>query len=101
MTIYRMIHAGEMPAVLIGHTYRVRETALAQYLEHGVLAPNHFLFEGDTVTKIPFRPGDYVVADEPFNDRREGIVKVINGPSIGRRSSTSPTPATSTTTTAT
>jgi excisionase family DNA binding protein len=38
MTIYRMIHTGEMPAVLIGHTYRIRETALAQYLEHGVIA---------------------------------------------------------------
>ncbi|MGF9661910.1 helix-turn-helix domain-containing protein [Arthrobacter crystallopoietes] len=38
MTIYRMVHTGEMPAVLIGHTYRVRETALALYLEHGLIA---------------------------------------------------------------
>jgi hypothetical protein len=35
------------------------------------------------VAKIPFKPGDYVVADEPFNGRREGIVKVINGPTVG------------------
>lgn len=33
--------------------------------------------------KIPFKPGDYVVADEPFNGLREGIVKVVNGASIG------------------
>lgn len=35
------------------------------------------------MAKIPFKPGDYVVADEPFNGRMEGIVKVVNGSSIG------------------
>ncbi|SDQ03692.1 hypothetical protein [Arthrobacter crystallopoietes] len=35
------------------------------------------------MAKIPFKPGDYVDADEPFNGRREGVVKVINGPNVG------------------
>jgi excisionase family DNA binding protein len=55
MTIYRMIHTGEMPAVLIGHTYRIRETALAQYLEHGVIAPTATC--PVSTDPIPFRGG--------------------------------------------
>lgn len=39
MTIYRLLHTGEMPGVLIGHTYRVREICLEQYLEHGLTGP--------------------------------------------------------------
>ena len=33
--------------------------------------------------RCPYRVGDAVVGDDPFNGRREGIVKVINGSSIG------------------
>ncbi|MBS6275738.1 helix-turn-helix domain-containing protein [Arcanobacterium urinimassiliense] len=32
MTIYRMIHAGELPAVRVGSSYRVPRSALSQLL---------------------------------------------------------------------
>ncbi|NMR31870.1 helix-turn-helix domain-containing protein [Crystallibacter degradans] len=37
MTIYRLIHTGKLPAVRIGHTYRVTEKAVGEYLENGVV----------------------------------------------------------------
>jgi hypothetical protein len=36
---------------------------------------------------IPYKIGDAVVGDDPFNGRREGIVEVRNGNSVGLRSS--------------
>jgi hypothetical protein len=36
---------------------------------------------------IPYKIGDPVVGDDPFNGRREGIVEVRNGNSVGLRSS--------------
>jgi len=35
---------------------------------------------------IPYRIGDVLVGDDPFNGRREGTVEVKNGRSIGIRS---------------
>jgi hypothetical protein len=32
--------------------------------------------------KCPYRPGDAVVADDPFNGRHEGIVMSRRGPSV-------------------
>ncbi|WP_323959279.1 helix-turn-helix domain-containing protein [Arthrobacter sp. JZ12] len=32
MTVYRLIHAGDMPAVQFGRSYRVPESAVQQYL---------------------------------------------------------------------
>jgi len=32
MTVYRLVHSGEMPAVRVGHSYRVPQDALEQYL---------------------------------------------------------------------
>jgi excisionase family DNA binding protein len=32
MTVYRLIKAGELPAVRVGRSYRVRGSALEQYL---------------------------------------------------------------------
>ncbi|QTG79663.1 helix-turn-helix domain-containing protein [Arthrobacter crystallopoietes] len=32
MTVYRLVHSGEMPAVHIGHSFRINETAVAAYL---------------------------------------------------------------------
>ncbi|MFH5879656.1 hypothetical protein [Arthrobacter sp. NA-172] len=37
----------------------------------------------------PFRVGDYLAGDDPFNGCKEGVVAVIRGPSIGLRT-TSP-----------
>ena len=31
MTVYRLVHSGEMPAVRVGHSYRVPQDALEQY----------------------------------------------------------------------
>jgi excisionase family DNA binding protein len=33
MTVYRRIHAGELPAVRIGRSFRVSDTDLNEYLE--------------------------------------------------------------------
>nr|WP_208392171.1 helix-turn-helix domain-containing protein [Auritidibacter ignavus] len=35
MTVYRMIHAGELPAVRFGRSYRVPENAVEQILSTG------------------------------------------------------------------
>ncbi|HYN74736.1 MAG TPA: helix-turn-helix domain-containing protein [Candidatus Limnocylindria bacterium] len=32
MTVYRLVHSGEMPAVQVGRSYRVPEQAVADYL---------------------------------------------------------------------
>ncbi|MBC3760421.1 helix-turn-helix domain-containing protein [Quadrisphaera oryzae] len=34
MTVYRLVHSGEMPAVRVGRSFRVPETAVDQYLAH-------------------------------------------------------------------
>ncbi|HKS02375.1 MAG TPA: hypothetical protein VJS86_11925 [Arthrobacter sp.] len=36
---------------------------------------------------VPYRVGDVLVGDDPFNGKREGTVVVKNGQSIGIRSS--------------
>ena len=32
MTVYRLVHAGELPAVRVGRSYRVNEDAVREYL---------------------------------------------------------------------
>ncbi len=32
MTVYRLVHSGELPAVQFGRSYRVPESAVADYL---------------------------------------------------------------------
>jgi excisionase family DNA binding protein len=34
MTVYRLVHNAEMPAVRVGRSFRVPETAVEQYLQH-------------------------------------------------------------------
>jgi excisionase family DNA binding protein len=34
MTVYRLVHSGEMPAVRVGRSFRVPESAVEQYLQH-------------------------------------------------------------------
>ena len=34
MTVYRLVHSGELPAVRVGRSFRVPETAVNEYLEH-------------------------------------------------------------------
>jgi excisionase family DNA binding protein len=38
MTVYRLIKAGELPALRVGKNYRIRETDLTRFLDHGVVA---------------------------------------------------------------
>ena len=33
MTVYRLVHAGEMPAVRVGRSFRVHESAVNEYLD--------------------------------------------------------------------
>ncbi len=40
MTIYRLIRAGELPAVRVGRNYRVRQEDLAAYLSAQVVDPS-------------------------------------------------------------
>jgi excisionase family DNA binding protein len=39
MTVYRLIRTGELPAVRVGRSYRVREGDLQAYLESQVVDP--------------------------------------------------------------
>jgi excisionase family DNA binding protein len=34
MTVYRLVHAGDLPAVRVGRSFRVPEHAVHDYLEH-------------------------------------------------------------------
>ena len=36
MTVYRMVHSGELPAIRFGRSFRVPESAVAQALENHV-----------------------------------------------------------------
>lgn len=47
MTIYRLIRAGELPAVRVGRNYRVREPDLEAYLESQIVDPETFEIPGD------------------------------------------------------
>lgn len=40
MTVYRLIRNGELPAVRVGRSYRVREDDLQSYLEAQVVDPD-------------------------------------------------------------
>ena len=33
MTVYRLVHSGELPAVRVSRSFRVHETAVSEYLE--------------------------------------------------------------------
>jgi excisionase family DNA binding protein len=35
MTVYRMVHAGELPAVRFGRSYRIPESAVEQWVQAG------------------------------------------------------------------
>lgn len=39
MTVYRLIRTGELPAVRVGRSYRVREDDLQSYLQSQVVDP--------------------------------------------------------------
>jgi excisionase family DNA binding protein len=43
MTVYRLVHSGEMPAVRVGRSFRVPKDALDHYLETAYI-------EGDRLT---------------------------------------------------
>ncbi|WCZ37912.1 helix-turn-helix domain-containing protein [Corynebacterium jeddahense] len=36
MTVYRLVHSGELPAVRVGRSFRVNESAVNEYLESSV-----------------------------------------------------------------
>ena len=36
MTVYRMVHSGELPAIRFGRSFRVPESAVVAVLQHGV-----------------------------------------------------------------
>lgn len=40
MTVYRLIRAGELPAVRVGRSYRVRQVDLDAYLEAQLVDPS-------------------------------------------------------------
>jgi excisionase family DNA binding protein len=37
MTVYRMVHGGEMPAVRVGRSFRVPEKAVHEYLRNAFI----------------------------------------------------------------
>jgi excisionase family DNA binding protein len=46
MTVYRLIRSGELPAVRVGRSYRVRREDLDAYLESQVVDPHDFDLPG-------------------------------------------------------
>ena len=36
MTVYRLVHAGDLPAVRVGRSFRVNENAVTEYLDSSV-----------------------------------------------------------------
>nr|VDG62218.1 DNA binding domain, excisionase family [Streptococcus thermophilus] len=36
MTVYRLVHSGELPAVRVGRSFRVNENAVNEYLDSSV-----------------------------------------------------------------
>ncbi|GAA1496819.1 helix-turn-helix domain-containing protein [Paeniglutamicibacter kerguelensis] len=45
MTVYRLVHAGELPAVRFGRSYRVPELAVEEYLvaeQHAATSPTQY-----------------------------------------------------------
>ena len=58
-----------------------RGFALARRLRQGISRAA----KQATTTAFPFRVGDYVAGDDPFNGSQEGVVAVIKGSSIGLR----------------
>jgi excisionase family DNA binding protein len=40
MTVYRLVHAGELAAMRVGRSYRVPERAVQEYLRHSYMAGN-------------------------------------------------------------
>ncbi|SDS56118.1 MULTISPECIES: helix-turn-helix domain-containing protein [Corynebacterium] len=36
MTVYRLVHSGELPAVRVGRSFRVSEKAVSDYLDSSV-----------------------------------------------------------------
>ena len=39
MTVYRMVHSGDMPATRVGRSFRVRAKAVREYLEGSTVEP--------------------------------------------------------------
>jgi excisionase family DNA binding protein len=37
MTVYRLVHGGELPAVQIGRSFRVPQKAVDEYLNHSIV----------------------------------------------------------------
>lgn len=38
MTVYRLVHSGEMPAIRVGRSFRVPESAVTDYLRDSFVA---------------------------------------------------------------
>ncbi|MDN4478008.1 helix-turn-helix domain-containing protein [Demequina lignilytica] len=42
MTVYRWVHAGELPAVRFGRSFRVPQEAVEQFMEQAALAGGYY-----------------------------------------------------------
>ena len=59
MTVYRLVHAGDLPAIRVGRSFRVPENAVHEYLQ--TLLHRHRLIAGTR----PWRPGWTGIAPGP------------------------------------
>lgn len=41
MTVYRLVHAGDLPAIRVGRSYRIPAKALETYLDSAFIAVEH------------------------------------------------------------
>ena len=44
MTVYRLVHSGELPAVRVGRSFRVQETAVNKYLDASYYEVGYMMF---------------------------------------------------------
>lgn len=67
-----------MPKIVPGSpASRIRDGRLYAFLTQSVSRARW--------VSVPYRLGDVVVGDDPFNGRRQGLVAVKNGNSVGVR----------------
>jgi len=52
MTVYRWVHAGDLPAVRFGKSFRVPQDAANAFMERAALSPNFGEDDGTGVTAV-------------------------------------------------
>ena len=82
MTVYRLINAGDLPAVRVGKSFRLREDDVNRYLQTGTprLADQPLTgpFEGGRSDGRPDGPGAvFLLTDYGYEDEFAGLTRAV------------------------